>query len=131
VLSAQNVTLKEVRSDVRSRQAAIKADILRRQKSATNRRERLSNSPDDNGHFVPYVSRMTERAPSALILPPRPDRLPLIREAFRLEWFTIAWMVIEAVVALGAGITAGNLVLLAFGVDSVIELAAAGVASVG
>ena len=66
-------------------------------------------------------------APPPLILPPRPDRLPLIREAFRLEWFTIGWMTIEALVAIGAGITAGSLVLLAFGLDSVIELVSAGV----
>ena len=66
-------------------------------------------------------------APPPLILPPRPDRLPLIREAFRLEWFTIGWMTVEAVVAIGAGVAAGSLVLLAFGLDSVIELASAGV----
>ena len=62
-----------------------------------------------------------------LLLPPRPDRLPLIREAFRLEWLTIGWMTVEAVVAIGAGVTAGSLVLVAFGLDSVIELASAGV----
>ena len=61
------------------------------------------------------------------ILPPQSDRLPLIREAFRLEWLTIGWMTVEAVVAIGAGITAGSLVLVAFGVDSVIELASASV----
>jgi divalent metal cation (Fe/Co/Zn/Cd) transporter len=66
-------------------------------------------------------------APPPLILPPRPDRLPFIREAFRLEWFTIGWMTVEALVAIGAGVTAGSLVLLAFGLDSVIELASAGV----
>jgi divalent metal cation (Fe/Co/Zn/Cd) transporter len=66
-------------------------------------------------------------SPSPLILPPRPDRLPLIREAFKLEWFTIAWMTVEAVVAIGAGVAAGSLVLLAFGLDSVIELVSAGV----
>lgn len=66
-------------------------------------------------------------APPPLILPPRSDRLPLIREAFRLEWLTIGWMSVEAVVAIGAGVTAGSLVLLAFGLDSVIELASAGV----
>jgi hypothetical protein len=62
-----------------------------------------------------------------LILPPRPDRLPLIREAFRLEWLTIGWMTIEAVVAISAGFVAGSLVVLAFGLDSLIELASAGV----
>jgi divalent metal cation (Fe/Co/Zn/Cd) transporter len=66
-------------------------------------------------------------APTPVILPPRSDRLPLIREAFRLEWLTIAWMTVEAVVAIAAGVTAGSLVLVAFGLDSVIELASAGV----
>ena len=55
------------------------------------------------------------------------ERTALIREAFRLEWLTIAWMVIEGVVAIGAGVAAGSLTLMAFGIDSVIELASAGV----
>jgi divalent metal cation (Fe/Co/Zn/Cd) transporter len=62
-----------------------------------------------------------------LISPPVSDREILIREAFRLEWFTIGWMTVEALVAITAGVTAGSLVLLAFGLDSVIELASAGV----
>jgi hypothetical protein len=61
-------------------------------------------------------------APSPQIFSLRSDRLPLIREAFRLEWLTIGWMTIEAVIAIAAGVTAGSLVLLAFGLDSVIEL---------
>jgi divalent metal cation (Fe/Co/Zn/Cd) transporter len=65
--------------------------------------------------------------PPPLVLPPRPDRLPLIREAFRLEWVTIGWMTIEAIVAIASGWTASSLVLIAFGLDSVIELASAGV----
>jgi len=51
----------------------------------------------------------------------------LIGEAFRLEWLTIGWMTIEAVVSISAGILAGSLVVLAFGLDSLIELASAGV----
>jgi hypothetical protein len=35
-------------------------------------------------------------------------------------------MVVEAVVAIASGVAAGSLVLLAFGLDSVIELASAG-----
>src|SRR5215472_15685646 len=68
-------------------------------------------------------------APPPLILPTRPkvDRTQLIRDAFRLEWLTIGWMVVEAVVALASGIAAGSLVLVAFGLDSVIELMSAGV----
>jgi divalent metal cation (Fe/Co/Zn/Cd) transporter len=54
-------------------------------------------------------------------------RAPLIAQAFRLEWFTIAWMAIETAVAIGAGITAHSISLTAFGIDSLIELASAGV----
>jgi hypothetical protein len=57
----------------------------------------------------------------------RPDRLPPIHEAFRLEWFTIGWMTIEAIVAIALGWAASSLVLIAFGLDGVIELASAGV----
>jgi divalent metal cation (Fe/Co/Zn/Cd) transporter len=39
----------------------------------------------------------------------------------------IGWMTIEAAVAIGAGLTSGSLVLTAFGLDSLIELASAGV----
>jgi len=48
-----------------------------------------------------------------------------IRAALRLEIVTIVWMVIEAAVAVGAGISAGSLLLVAFGIDSAIELASA------
>jgi divalent metal cation (Fe/Co/Zn/Cd) transporter len=67
--------------------------------------------------------------PPPLILPTRPaiDRRPLIRDAFRLEWLTIGWMVIEAIVATAAGVASGSLVLFAFGLDSVVELISAGV----
>jgi divalent metal cation (Fe/Co/Zn/Cd) transporter len=65
--------------------------------------------------------------------PPRgagiPDtgRAALVREAFRLEWFTIAWMTLEAVIAIASGIAAHSVSLTAFGIDSLIELASAGV----
>src|ERR1700724_4199564 len=54
-----------------------------------------------------------------------PDRTVLIRQRFRLEWLTVAWMVIECVVAIGSGVIAGSLTLTAFGLDSVIELVSA------
>src|SRR5271169_6755063 len=54
-------------------------------------------------------------------------RALLIRAAFRLEWFTVTWMIIEAVVALASGVIARSISLTAFGVDSLIELASAGV----
>ena len=55
------------------------------------------------------------------------ERAPLVREAFRLEYLTVGWLLIEAAVAIGAGIAARSITLLAFGVDSLIELASAGV----
>jgi hypothetical protein len=63
--------------------------------------------------------------PSALSL--TSERTALIWHAFRLEWMTVAWMVVEGVVALAAGLAAGSLTLMAFGLDSAIELASAGV----
>jgi divalent metal cation (Fe/Co/Zn/Cd) transporter len=54
-------------------------------------------------------------------------RLNLVRRAFRLEWFTAGWMLIEAAVAIGAGVAARSLSLIAFGADSLIELVSAGV----
>lgn len=56
-----------------------------------------------------------------------PERVALIRQAFHLEWLTMAWMMVESIVAIGAGVAAGSLTLMAFGLDSVIELASAGV----
>jgi divalent metal cation (Fe/Co/Zn/Cd) transporter len=55
------------------------------------------------------------------------ERVHLVRHAFWLEWITVAWMVIEAAVAIASGIAAGSITLLAFGIDSVIELISAGV----
>jgi hypothetical protein len=51
----------------------------------------------------------------------------LLQRAFLLEYATLAWMVIEAAVAIGSGLVAHSLVLVAFGIDSVIELASAAV----
>lgn len=54
-------------------------------------------------------------------------RLTLVRWVFQLEWITVGWMTVEAAVAIGAGVVAHSLLLTAFGIDSVIELASAGV----
>ena len=54
-------------------------------------------------------------------------RAALVQEAFGLEYLTIGWMVIEASVAIGSGIVARSVTLIAFGIDSVIELVSAGV----
>lgn len=49
----------------------------------------------------------------------------LVRRGVWLEIFTLLWMTVEAAVALAAGVAAGSVALLAFGLDSVIEFVAA------
>jgi len=53
------------------------------------------------------------------------DRPALVQQAFRLEYLTLTWMLVEATVAIGSGLAARSVTLLAFGVDSLIELASA------
>ncbi len=55
------------------------------------------------------------------------DRTAIIHQVFWLEYFTLAWMTAEAAVAIASGIAANSLTLVAFGIDSVIELASAGI----
>jgi divalent metal cation (Fe/Co/Zn/Cd) transporter len=55
------------------------------------------------------------------------DRTAMIHQAFWLEYLTLAWMTVEAAVAIASGIAANSLTLVAFGIDSVIELASAGI----
>lgn len=49
----------------------------------------------------------------------------LRRRGLRLEYLTVAWNVVEAVVAVGAGVAAGSIALVGFGLDSLIEVFAA------
>lgn len=51
------------------------------------------------------------------------DRLR--RTAVALAWATVAWNVIEAVVAIAAGSAAGSVALVSFGLDSMIEVGSA------
>jgi divalent metal cation (Fe/Co/Zn/Cd) transporter len=50
-----------------------------------------------------------------------------LRRGLLIEGVTIIWMVVEAVVAIGVGVTARSGASLAFGIDSLIELGSAGV----
>jgi divalent metal cation (Fe/Co/Zn/Cd) transporter len=52
-------------------------------------------------------------------------REKLHRRGLRLEWFTVTWNVVEAVVAIGAGLVVGSVALVGFGVDSGIEVISA------
>ena len=59
-------------------------------------------------------------------LPPE-QRAALERRARLLAWGGNAWHVIEFAIAVGAGIAAGSIALVGFGIDSVIEALAGGV----
>ncbi len=50
------------------------------------------------------------------------DRDDLVRRGKRLEYFTIAWMSIEALASIAAGLIAGSISLIGFGFDSFIEI---------
>ena len=49
----------------------------------------------------------------------------LHRRGLWLEWFTVAWNVVEAGVAIGAGLIVGSVALVGFGVDSGVEVISA------
>lgn len=49
----------------------------------------------------------------------------LERRAVRLAWATIAWNVVEAVVAIAAGTAASSIALVGFGLDSTVEVMSA------
>ena len=55
-------------------------------------------------------------------------RPALVRRGLRLNYLTIGYNTLEAIVALAAGIVAGSVALVGFGVDSVLEVTASLVA---
>ena len=60
-----------------------------------------------------------ERAPA--------ERARLTRRGFWLEYASMAWMTVEAAVAIAAGVIASSIALIGFGLDSGIEFFAAAV----
>jgi divalent metal cation (Fe/Co/Zn/Cd) transporter len=58
---------------------------------------------------------------SVQVLPNKIARAADVQRGRKLEYFTIGWNSLEAVVAISFGIIAGSVALFGFGVDSVIE----------
>src|ERR1700683_5321957 len=54
------------------------------------------------------------------------SRADLVRRGKKLEYFTIVWNSPEGLVSVFAGVFAGSISLVAFGVDSFIEVASGG-----
>ena len=50
-----------------------------------------------------------------------PDRSAIVRRGLRLEYLTLAWNSLEALIAIVSGMMAGSIALVGFGIDSVIE----------
>jgi divalent metal cation (Fe/Co/Zn/Cd) transporter len=50
-----------------------------------------------------------------------------VRAAILVEWITVLWMIIEVLVSISAAVFVGSVALMAFGLDSAIELVSAGV----
>ena len=51
------------------------------------------------------------------------NRQALVRRGQRLEYFTVAWNSVEALISIIAGLVARSVALLGFGFDSAIEVA--------
>lgn len=56
------------------------------------------------------------------------SREVLVRRGIKLNYLTIGYNALEAVVSLAAGFIAGSVALVSFGIDSAIEVTSAGVA---
>jgi divalent metal cation (Fe/Co/Zn/Cd) transporter len=66
---------------------------------------------------------MTIELPVAAVAPTAasPEWLRLARRAKLLAWTSLAWLCVEGTVAVAAGLAAGSIALVGFGLDSAIE----------
>ncbi|MEJ7713103.1 MAG: hypothetical protein WKF84_25480 [Pyrinomonadaceae bacterium] len=54
-------------------------------------------------------------------------RAEAVRRGLRLEYLTVAWNCVEGLVSIGAGLVAGSVALIGFGLDSLIEVSSGAV----
>jgi divalent metal cation (Fe/Co/Zn/Cd) transporter len=76
--------------------------------------------------YPPSVSeRLLQLEPAGRVLKPfASDRARLERRARHLAWGGIVWHFVEFAIAIGAGVAANSIALIAFGADSLIEAVA-------
>jgi divalent metal cation (Fe/Co/Zn/Cd) transporter len=72
---------------------------------------------------------MTTAQPAVLPAPaqPSPEFLHAARRVRQLSWLSLVWVGAEGVIAVVAGILAGSIALIGFGIDSAIEGFASGI----
>jgi divalent metal cation (Fe/Co/Zn/Cd) transporter len=73
------------------------------------------------GSETPVSPRLPQRSGTRTILLVT-DRLPLLRRGVALEAATVGYNVLEGLVGIVTGLTAGSVALTGFGVDSLIEV---------
>lgn len=49
-------------------------------------------------------------------------RAAVVKRGQNLEYFSLVWHAVEGAVAIAAGVVAGSISLMGFGIDSVIEM---------
>ena len=64
---------------------------------------------------------MPETAAPLVVVHRAPDGAPLVRRARMLALAGLAWHLVEAAVAIGAGVAASSVALVGFGADSLVE----------
>ena len=69
---------------------------------------------------TPELTVLPQR-PSAAQPPPSADYLRAVRRVKQLSWLSLVWMGAEGTIAIVAGVLAGSIALVGFGIDSAIE----------
>lgn len=69
---------------------------------------------------TPELTVLPQR-PSAAPPSPSADHLRAVRRVKQLSWLSLVWMGAEGTVAIVAGVMAGSIALVGFGIDSAIE----------
>lgn len=74
------------------------------------------------GLCIDGTARVRAGAPAAAPRVRTEEAAGLARLGRRLQWATIGWNVCEVFVTIGLGVAAGSLALIAFGLDSLVEV---------
>src|SRR5512144_1330608 len=77
------------------------------------------NVPVGLGEQASPAARLPSMIDAALLARPA-----LVRRGIRLNYLTLAYNTVEAIVSIAAGLVAGSVALVGFGVDSGIEVTA-------